>query len=336
MEELRGKSVLITGGTGSFGKNFAEHILAHSKLKKLIIFSRDELKQSQMAIEMDDERLRFFIGDVRDLPRLQRAFHGVDIVVHAAALKQVPALEYNPFEAVKTNILGSQNVIEAAIDQGVEKVVLVSTDKAAMPVNLYGSTKLCAEKLFIAGNAYSSGKTHFSVVRYGNVVASRGSIIEKLILNKGAPVVHITDERMTRFWIDLEQAFNIVLFALTHMEGGEIFIPKAPAMKLADLFDILAPGAKRRVIGIRPGEKVHEVLLTKEEARHAVELKDYFVVLPENVTLSGQKKGLKKHVRQGVALAPDFHFTSDTTAKRLSHKELLRMVGQMKKALGRQ
>lgn len=334
MQDLRGKNILITGGTGSFGKNFAKHILAHSKLKKLIIFSRDELKQSQMEMEMSDSRLRFFIGDVRDLPRLQRAFTGVDIVVHAAALKQVPALEYNPFEAVKTNILGSQNVIEAAIDQGVQKVVLVSTDKAAMPINLYGSTKLCAEKLFIAGNSYSTDSTtRFSAVRYGNVVGSRGSIIERLILSKGSPIVHITDERMTRFWIDLDQAFKIVLFAITHMEGGEIFIPKAQAMRLTDLFDILAPKAKRNIIGIRPGEKVHEVLLTKEEARHAVELKDYFVVLPESVTLSKQKKGLEKHSKKGKSLKTDFQFESNTTATRMSKKDLLRIVEKMEKAL---
>lgn len=333
MKELQGKTVLITGGTGSFGKNFAKHILANSKLKKLIIFSRDELKQSQMQLEMTDVRLRFFIGDVRDLPRLERAFNGVDIVVHAAALKQVPALEYNPFEAVKTNILGSQNVIEAAIDQGVEKVVLVSTDKAASPVNLYGSTKLCAEKLFIAGNAY--GETRFSAVRYGNVVGSRGSIVEKLILGKGAHTVHITDERMTRFWIDLEQAFSIVLFALEHMEGGEVFIPKAPAMKLTDLFDVLAPDAKRHVIGIRPGEKVHEVLVTKEEARHAVEFKDYFVILPENVVSAGQDKGLKKFHKQGKPLKSNFHFTSNETAKRMTRKDLLQIVGQMEKTLVR-
>jgi len=334
MNALRGKTVLITGGTGSFGKNFAKHLLVNSKLKKLIIFSRDELKQSQMEVEMNDERIRFFIGDVRDLPRLERAFHGVDVIVHAAALKQVPALEYNPYEAVKTNILGSQNVIEAAIDQGVKKVVFVSTDKAAMPVNLYGSTKLCAEKLFIAGNSYSADRsTRFSVVRYGNVVGSRGSIIEKLILSKGAPVVHITDERMTRFWIDLEQAFEIVLFAIKNMEGGEIFIPKAKAMKLTDLFDILAPKAKHKIIGIRPGEKVHEILLTKEESRHAVELKDYFVVLPENTILGKQKKGLQKHLKQGKSLKPDFHFTSDTTAKRMSHKSLLDMVKRMEKTI---
>lgn len=335
MEALKGKTVLITGGTGSFGKNFAKHLLAHSKVKKLIIFSRDELKQSQMESELNDARVRFFIGDVRDLARLQRAFQGVDIVVHAAALKQVPALEYNPFEAVKTNVLGTQNVIDAALDQGVQKAVLVSTDKAAMPVNLYGSTKLCAEKLFIAGNSYSAdGKTRFSAVRYGNVVGSRGSIIEKLIMNKGADTVHITDERMTRFWIDLEQAFQIVLFALSNMEGGEIFIPKAQAMKLTDLFDVLAPKAKRNIIGIRPGEKLHEVLLTKEESRHAVEFKDYFVVLPENVTSGPQEKGLKKFSKLGKPLKSDFQFTSDTTKDLMSQKKLLQIVAAMEKKLG--
>lgn len=334
MEELRGKTVLITGGSGSFGKNFAKHILAKSKLKKVIIFSRDELKQSQMQVEMTDPRLRFFIGDVRDLPRLQRAFKGVDIVVHAAALKQVPAMEYNPFEAVKTNILGTQNVIEAAIDEGVGRVILISTDKAAMPANLYGSTKLCAEKLIIAGNSYSAdGKTRLSAVRYGNVVGSRGSIIEKLIVNEGAPSVLVTDERMTRFWIGLEQAFEIVLFALAHMEGGEIFIPRAPSMKLTDLFDILAPDAKREIIGIRPGEKIHEILLTKEEARHAIAFKDYFVIQPENVTSAKQEKGLTKYVKKGKALGTDFHFTSDTNPNLLSKKDLLEIVARIKKNL---
>jgi len=332
LEQLKGKTVLITGGTGSFGKNFAKHLLANAKLKKLIIFSRDELKQSQMELELKGEPVRFFIGDVRDLPRLQRAFRGVDIVVHAAALKQVPALEYNPFEAVKTNILGTQNVIEASIDQGVEKVVLISTDKAAMPANLYGSTKLCAEKLIIAGNAYSAdGKTRLSAVRYGNVVGSRGSLIEKLIVNEGAPSVLITDERMTRFWIGIEQAFQIVLFALEHMEGGEIFIPRAPSMKLTDLFDVLAPDAKREIIGIRPGEKIHEILLTKEEARHAVVFKDYFVIQPENVTSGRQETGLKKFQKKGKKLAAEFHFTSDTNDKILSKKDLLEIVEHMKK-----
>lgn len=334
LQQLDGKTILITGGTGSFGRSFSEYILANSKLKKLIIFSRDELKQSEMESEIKDERLRFFIGCVRDLPRLRRAFAGVDIIVHAAALKQVPALEYNPFEAIKTNILGSQNVIEAAIDQGVKKVLLISTDKAAMPVNLYGSTKLCAEKLFIAGNSYSAnGDTRFSAVRYGNIVGSRGSIIEKLILEKGGHTVHITHEDMTRFWMDLEQAFRIVLSAIDAMEGGEIFIPKAPAMKLTDVFNILAPGAKRNIVGIRPGEKMHEVLLTKEEARHAVELKEHFVVLPENVSSSRQKRGLQKFLKQGKSLASDFHFSSNESAKPMSSKALLQMVSRLEKTI---
>ncbi len=337
LDILKDKTILITGGTGSFGKNFIKYILENSEAKRVIVFSRDELKQSIMQAEISDdqERLRFFLGDIRDLPRLQRAFHGVDIVVHAAALKQVPALEYNPFEAVKTNIIGSQNVIEAALDQGVERVVLVSTDKAAMPANLYGSTKLCAERLFIAGNAYGVGSTIFSVVRYGNVVGSRGSIVEKLIQNKGAPTVHITDERMTRFWIDLEQAFDIVLFALTNMKGGEIFIPKAPAMKLTDLFDIIAPQAKRNIIGIRPGEKVHEVLLTREEARHSVELDDYYVILPEHASAPTQEKQQKLFIDNGKKLAEDFHFSSDNEGNEMEKSELLAIVKKMEDLMAR-
>lgn len=326
---LQGKTVLVTGGTGSFGKNFIKHILANSEAKKVIVFSRDELKQFQMQAELKDGRLRFFLGDVRDLPRLQRAFHGVDVVVHAAALKQVPALEYNPFEAVKTNILGSQNVIEAAIDQGVERALLVSTDKAAQPVNLYGSTKLCAEKLFIAANSYSGGDTKFSVVRYGNVVGSRGSIVEHLVRNKNAQTVHITDERMTRFWLNLDQAVNIVLFGLSHMEGGEIFIPKAPTMKVSDLFDIIVPGAKREVIGIRPGEKLHEVLLTREEARHAIGFGDYYVVLPERHAHLEDSVRMKKYTAQGEKLPHDFHFTSDSRAKPLSREDLLSVIEEL-------
>lgn len=334
LPNLDGKTILITGGTGSLGRSFSEYILANSNLKKLIIFSRDEFKQSNMEAELKDERLRFFIGDVRDLPRLQRAFSGVDIIVHAAALKQVPALEYNPFEAVKTNVLGTQNVIEAAIDQKVEKVVLVSTDKAAMPVNLYGATKLSAEKLFIGGNSYSAdGGTSFSVVRYGNVVGSRGSIVEKLILEKGAHTVHITEEKMTRFWIDLERAFQIILFALDNMEGGEIFVPKAPTMKLTDLFKILAPQAKRNIIGIRPGEKLHEILLTQDEARHAVELKDYYVILPEHVSTAQQKRGVEKFLKRGKKLKPNFHFASDNAPVRMSSEELLKIVARMEEKL---
>src|SRR3989344_3474291 len=227
------KSILITGGTGSFGRGLTEYILRNFSPKKLIVFSRDEVKQSQMRQALgDDERLRFFIGDVLDLPRLQRAFRGVDIVVHAAALKQVHTLEYNPFEAVQTNIIGSKNVIDAAIDQNVEKVLLISTDKAVQPVNLYGATKLCAEKLFVDGNAYSSGRTKLSCVRYGNVFGSRGSVVELLLKNRNISKVQITDERMTRFWITLEQSFELVMFTLQNMAGGEIIVPKIPSMRL--------------------------------------------------------------------------------------------------------
>jgi len=284
-----------------------------------------------METHIKDERMRYFLGDVRDLPRLQRAFHGVDIVIHAAALKQVPALEFNPFEAVKTNVVGSQNVIEAALDQHVEKVLLVSTDKAAMPVNLYGSTKLCAEKLFIAANAYGE-HTRFSAVRYGNVVGSRGSIVETLINNRNAHIVHITDERMTRFWIDISRSFEIVLFALTNMEGGEMFIPKAQSMKVADLFDHIVPNAKRNVIGIRPGEKLHEVLLTREEARHSVEYGDYFVVLPEHAKASTEER-LRKFIDKGKVLIPDFHFSSDNEGNDMPKEELLRIVKKMEDIL---
>lgn len=323
---LRNKTVLVTGGTGSFGRSFCAHLLQHSKVKKLIVFSRDEFKQSLMQQEFRDPRLRFFLGDVRDLPRLQRAFHGVDVVVHAAALKQVPTLEYNPFEAVKTNILGSQNVIDAAIDQGVSRVLLISTDKAAQPINLYGSTKLCAEKLFVSGNSYTTGKTKFSCVRYGNVMGSRGSIIETLLKNPKVQVVQLTDPRMTRFWITLEESFELVLFALTHMEGGEIFVPKIPSMKISDLFDVLAPKAKREIIGIRPGEKLHEVLISHDEARHAIELERYFVTLPEHALVFDVPKRFAKLLAQGKRLPLGFVFTSDTNTAWLTKDEFRKMV----------
>ncbi|MDP2586440.1 MAG: UDP-N-acetylglucosamine 4,6-dehydratase (inverting) [Candidatus Komeilibacteria bacterium] len=310
---LEQKTVLITGGTGSFGSNFARYLLANYNLKKLIIFSRDERKQFDLQKELQDKRVRFFLGDVRDLPRLQRAFKGVDIVIHAAALKHIPILEYNPFEAVQTNILGSQNVINAAIDQGVAKVLLISTDKAAHPVNLYGSTKLCAEKLFINGNFYASDATRLACVRYGNVIGSRGSIVETLLNKAHAEQVCITHEGMTRFWISLEQAFNLVLFALENMDGGEIFIPKIPSMKLVDLFEALAPGVERTVSGIRPGEKLHEVLLTKEEARRAYEVDKYFVILPEFENKDIQLENrFEKYVKNGTKLHDEFYYSSDS------------------------
>lgn len=324
------KTVLITGGTGSFGKNIASFLLKNYPLKKLIIFSRDELKQSRIKEEITDPRLRTFLGDVRDLPRLQRAFHGVDIVIHAAALKQVPTLEYNPFEAVKTNINGSQNVIDAAIDQGVEKVLLISTDKAVQPVNLYGATKLCAEKLFVDANSYSSGKTKFSCVRYGNVVGSRGSIVEILLKNKNLEKVFLTDERMTRFWITFEQAFALVLFALESMEGGEIIVPKIPSMKLVDLFEAIVPHAKREVIGIRPGEKMHETLLTQDEGAHTVEFDGYFIILPEYREFFDVEKRFAKFLSRGKRLSEDFSFSSDTNQEWLLKEELKSIIEKIK------
>ena len=282
---LQGKSILVTGGTGSFGQRCVRTLLTGSLAKKIIIFSRDELKQSEMQVQLSDprEQLRFFIGDVRDLERLQRAFAGVNYVIHAAALKQVPMVEYNPFEAVKTNILGTQNVVNAAIDQGVEKVILVSTDKAANPANLYGATKLCAEKLFVNGNVYSGeGGTQFSVVRYGNVLGSRGSLLKVIEQQRASGELTITHEEMTRFWITLDQGVGFVLDCLRAMRGGEIFIPKIPSMRIKDFMLSLAPECRLRTVGIRPGEKLHEVLLTPEESRRAKVLATHFVVLPEH------------------------------------------------------
>ena len=329
-EILKDQTVLITGGTGSFGKNFARFLLENFEPKKVIIFSRDELKQFHLQQEIDDPRIRFFIGDIRDLARLERAFQRVDIVIHAAALKQVPALEYNPFEAVKTNVLGSQNVVDAAINQGIKKALLISTDKAAHPVNLYGSTKLCAEKLFINGNMYSGGRTKFSVVRYGNVIGSRGSIVDHLLKNPNLAKVQITHEKMTRFWITLEQASNLVLFALKNMAGGEIFIPKIPSMNLADLFQVLAPKAEKEIIGIRPGEKLHETLLTNEESRHALELENYYLVLPEYKQMFNMQERYKDHFAIGKKLAEDFNFTSKNNKNWLAIEDLTKIIADLK------
>ena len=314
------KTILITGGTGSFGRSFTEFLLNNFKPKKLIIFSRDEYKQFKMQQEIKDPnlRLRFFLGDVRDPDRLKRAFDGVNLVIHAAALKQVPTLEYNPTEAIKTNILGSHNVIEAAIDQGISKVLFISSDKAVQPINLYGATKLCAEKLFVAANSYSPNKTLFSIVRYGNVVNSRGSIIETLLSGKEAPsIVKITDPNMTRFWLTLEQSFNLVSFAIQNMKGGEIFVPKIPSMRLGDLFDVIAPASKKEIIGIRPGEKIHEVLLTENESRKSVLVGQYFVILPE---ISSRPEVYEKYYKMGKKLKNKFRFASDTNTARLTKK----------------
>lgn len=279
------KVVLITGGTGSFGKKCTETLLMRYRPKKLIIFSRDELKQWEMAQQFPDSKyacMRYFIGDVRDTERLNRAFQGVDYIIHAAALKQVPAAEYNPFEAVKTNIVGAQNVINVGIDHGVKRVIALSTDKAANPVNLYGATKLCSDKLFIAGNAYTKPDgTVFSVVRYGNVMGSRGSVIPLFRKQKERGVLTVTDPRMTRFWITLEQGVDFVLWCLEHMCGGELFVPKIPSMNVMDVAKAIAPDCAIEVTGIRPGEKLHEVMVPKDECHKTLEFDSFYVIQPD-------------------------------------------------------
>src|SRR4030042_5907350 len=272
-------SILITGGTGSFGKKCTEMILNKYRPKKLIIFSRDELKQFEMAQQFpgsEYDSMRYFIGDVRDKELLYRAFNKVDYIIHAAALKQVPAAEYNPFEAIKTNILGAENVINVAIDKGVKKVIALSTDKAANPINLYGATKLCSDKLFIAGNAYvGREESTFSVVRYGNVVGSRGGVIPFFLEKRKTGVLPITDPRMTRFWITLDQGVNFVLESLGRMVGGELFVPKLPSMNIMDLAKAIAPECKTKIIGIRPGEKLHEIMIPRDDARKTIEFERY-------------------------------------------------------------
>ena len=319
-----GKTLLLTGGTGSFGKKFTEVVLKEYNPKVVRIFSRGELLQLQMRQQFDgDRRLRFFIGDVRDKGRLSRAMNGVDIVVHAAALKQVPACEYNPIEAIRTNIDGAANVIDAAIDNNVEKVLAISTDKAVHPVNLYGATKLVAEKLFVQGNAYTGDRrTRFSVVRYGNVVGSRGSVIPLFLEQRKNGKITITDERMTRFWLTLEQGIHFVIDCIDRMQGGEVFVPKIPSMKLMDLADAIAPDAQKEITGIRPGEKINEVLLTEEEASHAREFEDHFVIEPEypfwdSSLLNGGKK-----------LPEGFRYTSDNNQHWLTGEELQEMIGE--------
>lgn len=282
---LNDKSVLVTGGTGSFGKKFIETVLnRYPEVRRVVVFSRDELKQFEMTQtfrSQDYPKLRFFIGDVRDRDRLVRAMEGVDVVVHAAALKQVPACEYNPFEAIKTNVLGAQNVIEAAIDQGVQRVVALSTDKAAAPVNLYGATKLCSDKLFVAANNFKgSHDIRFSVVRYGNVMGSRGSVIPFFLDRRSKGPLPITDARMTRFNITLEAGVELVLFALEKMWGGEIFVPKIPSYRILDVAEAVAPGGELEMVGIRPGEKIHEEMITQSDAPRTAEFEDYFVIMP--------------------------------------------------------
>jgi UDP-N-acetylglucosamine 4,6-dehydratase len=319
---LEGKTVLLTGGTGSFGQRFTAIALKEQNPRAIRVFSRGELLQHEMRLKFnDDARLRFLIGDVRDRNRLYRAMSGVDIVVHAAALKQVPTAEYNPIEAVRTNIDGAVNIIDAAVDCGVERVMAISTDKAVHPVNLYGATKMVMERLFVQANVYSGiRKTRFSCVRYGNVVGSRGSVVPLFLEQRKTGTVGITDERMTRFWITLDQGVRFVLSCIDRMHGGEVFVPKIPSMKMTDLADAIAPGAKRKVIGIRPGEKLHEVLLTEDEARHALEFDSCFLIEPEHHFWS------RDNVVGGTPLPEGYRYSSDSNKSWLTSDQLMKMV----------
>ncbi len=325
---FKDKSVLITGGTGSFGKKFTEIVLRNYKPERLIILSRDEFKQFEMSqtfSSSDYPCIRYFVGDVRDKDRLYRAFHNVDYVIHAAALKQVPAAEYNPFEAVKTNVLGAQNVINAAIDQGVKKTIALSTDKAANPINLYGATKLCSDKLFIAGNSYvGADYTIFSVVRYGNVIGSRGSVIPFFMEQRKKGVLPITDPEMTRFWMTTEQAAEFVLDSLEQMVGGELFVPKIPSMNIMDLAKAIAPECKTKVVGIRPGEKLHELLIPQNEARKTLEFETHYIIQPD-FDFWGKRftNNRVKHVSQ------DFEYSSETNPNFLTVEEMSELIGRI-------
>jgi UDP-N-acetylglucosamine 4,6-dehydratase len=323
------KVVLITGGTGSFGKKCVETILSRYKPRKLIVFSRDELKQFEMAQVFPDTKypcMRYFIGDVRDKERLHRAFDGVDFIIHAAAMKQVPAAEYNPFEAVKTNVLGAQNIIDCAIDQGVSRVLALSTDKACNPVNLYGATKLCSDKLFVAGNAYGSqAGTRFCAVRYGNVMGSRGSVIPffRNLVDKGCSVMPVTDPRMTRFWITLEQGVDFVLRCMETMAGGEIFVPKLPSMNIMDLASAICPGGTVEVVGIRPGEKIHEVMISVDDSRNTVDGGDHYVIKPDRFY-----NGPFDEARY-TPVADGFEYNSGSNEQWLSVEELAKILGAL-------
>ncbi len=320
----KGQSVLVTGGTGSFGRKFVEVMLAEHQPEKVIVFSRDELKQHEMReAGMNDPRLRYFIGDVRDLLRMRRAMEGIDVVVHAAALKQVPAAEYNPIEAIMTNIMGARNVIEAALDNKVKRVLAMSTDKAVNPINLYGATKLAAEKLTVQSNAYAGGKkTRFSCVRYGNVVGSRGSVIPVFQRQREDGHITITDERMTRFWLSIDQGVRFTIRCIEQMQGGEVFVPKIPSTRVVDVAKAVAPDAEVELVGIRPGEKLHEVLVSEDEARHTVELDDMYVVEPPGALWFGHEWREK-----GKPLPEGFAYSSDNNKQSLTVDEIRELVG---------
>lgn len=323
------RSILVTGGTGSFGKAFVRLVLQNSKPRRLVVFSRDELKQYEMEQEFlghpGRDLLRFFIGDVRDLQRLETALRGIDFVVHAAAMKQVPTAEYNPFECIHTNVLGAENVVQASLRTGVKKVVALSTDKAASPLNLYGASKLASDKIFVAANHLAgSDQARFSVVRYGNVIGSRGSVVPlfRRLIDEGATELPITDKRMTRFWITIEQGVEFVASSFEMMRGGEIFIPKIPSMRMIDLAEAMAPGMPHKIIGIRPGEKLHEVMITEDDARNTIELPDRYVIEPQFAFWSRERYEIKGCCSVGE----DFCYSSDTNTHWLSGKALLSYI----------
>jgi len=321
MNMLNDKVILLTGGTGSFGNKFSEIVLREHNPKVIRIFSRGEKKQLDMNKKFNDDRLRFFVGDVRDKNRLHRAMTDVDIVVHAAALKQVPACEYNPIEAIRTNVEGAINIIDTAIDNGVDKVMTLSTDKAVHPVNIYGATKMTAEKLFVQGNSYSGRtNTKFSCVRYGNVIGSRGSVIPLFLEQKKQGTLTITDEKMTRFWITLEEGVDFVINCIDRMKGGEIFIPNISSMKIMDLAEAIAPDVEKKIIGIRPGEKIHEILLTEDEARHSKKFDDCYVIEPEHSFWDINS------LDEGKPLPEGFRYTSDDNDKWYSKKDLKKII----------
>ena len=327
---LNGKSVLVTGGTGSFGRRFVETVLKRYRPRRLIVFSRDELKQQQMCDRLSPQvypAIRYFLGDVRDRERLYRALDGVDVVVHTAALKQVPRCEYNPLEAVKTNILGAANLIDAAIDRDVDRVIALSTDKAANPINLYGATKLCADKLFVSANNYAgSHPTRFSVVRYGNVVGSRGSVVPTFLRLRDQGPLPITDPRMTRFWITLGQGVAFVLANLERMRGGEIFVPKIPSVNILDLARAVAPESPTETVGIRPGEKLHETMVSEDDARQTLEYDDYFAILPNQAFLQFHREA---DPQGGRPCDDGFRYASDMNDRWLSVEQLREMVERL-------
>ena len=327
--DIDGKDILITGGTGSFGKKFVEFVLANYAPRRIVVFSRDELKQEEMREYLPDKPghpIRYFIGDIRDKERLYRAFDGIDLVVHAAALKQVPTAEYNPLEVIKTNILGAANIIDAAIDCKVKRVIALSSDKAVNPVNLYGGTKLCSDKLFVAAGVYSgSRKSRFSVVRYGNVVGSRGSVVPGFLKQRQSGVLKLTDERMTRFWITLEQSVAFVAKSIKLMRGGEIFVPKLPSMRLMELAQAVAPECRIEFIGIRPGEKLHETLISEDEARRTIEYENNFVVRPHSMYDSAGEE----ESRSGNQVEHDFQYVSNNNSDWLSSAELKTIITKL-------